>query len=79
MLYIVLNSAVEAAVVAYFFYPIFAMSLFGFVWLVLPSRRPATAWLFRQFLNLNPEGQMLPGALLVFILTFLWLLAVSIR
>lgn len=78
MLYTVLNAALEAAVVAYFFYPLFAISLFGFIWLVLPSRRAAAVSLFRQFLNLEPEAEMLPGALVVFILTFIWLLALSI-
>lgn len=79
MLYAALNAVIEAAVVAYFFYPILAASLFGFLWLILPPKRSAVASLFRQFVGNDPDAQMLPGALPVFILTFIWLFAVSIR
>lgn len=78
MFYTLLNAALCAAVVAYFFYPLAAGLFFGLLWLLIPPRRSDIALLFHLFVGSDPEAQMLPGALPVFILTFVWLFVIWI-
>lgn len=81
MIYTALGIVLEAAFVAYFFYPIFVMIIFGFFWLLFPSKRPSVGFLLKHFFfpESASEAQLMPGAFPVFVLTFIWLILLSLR
>jgi hypothetical protein len=53
------------------------MPMFGFFWLMFPSKRPITSALFRHFVE--PAPAPVPGSMPIFILTFVWLFVLWIR